>query len=34
VLAAPAPGRRVSIESVDVWRPVGIHFTRILPNGQ
>jgi cell wall-associated NlpC family hydrolase len=31
VLAAPAPGRRVSIESVDIWRPVGIHFTRILP---
>lgn len=34
VLAAPAPGRRVSIESVDIWRPVGIHFTRILPAGQ
>ena len=34
VLAAPAPGRRVSIESVDLWRPIGIHFTRILPAGQ
>ncbi|GAA4170281.1 C40 family peptidase [Gryllotalpicola koreensis] len=34
VLAAPAPGRRVSIESVDVWRPVGIHFTRLLPAGR
>jgi cell wall-associated NlpC family hydrolase len=34
VLAAPAPGRRVSIESVDIWRPVGIHFTRILPAGK
>jgi len=34
VLAAPAPGRRVSIESVDIWRPVGIHFTRLLPAGQ
>jgi cell wall-associated NlpC family hydrolase len=34
VLAAPAPGRRVSIESVDVWRPVGIHFTRLLPSGE
>ena len=34
VLAAPAPGRRVSIESVDIWRSVGIHFTRLLPAGQ
>jgi cell wall-associated NlpC family hydrolase len=34
VLAAPEPGRRVSIESVDIWRPVGIHFTRILPAGK
>lgn len=34
VLAAPAPGRRVSIEAVDIWRPVGIHFTRLLPAGQ
>lgn len=33
VLAAPEPGRRVSIESVDLWRPIGIHFTRILPTG-
>lgn len=31
VLAAPEPGRRVSIESVNLWKPVGIHFTRILP---
>jgi cell wall-associated NlpC family hydrolase len=34
VIAAPAPGRRVSIESVDVWRPVGIHFTRLLSGQQ
>ncbi|HEY0247333.1 MAG TPA: NlpC/P60 family protein [Gryllotalpicola sp.] len=34
VLAAPEPGRRVSIESVDLWRPIGIHFTRVLPAGQ
>ena len=34
VLAAPAPGRRVSIESVDLWKPVGIHFARILPAGE
>jgi len=34
VIAAPAPGRRVSIEAVDIWEPVGIHFTRILPAGQ
>jgi cell wall-associated NlpC family hydrolase len=34
VLAAPEPGRRVSIESVNLWKPIGIHFTRILPAGQ
>jgi cell wall-associated NlpC family hydrolase len=34
VIAAPEPGRRVSIESVDLWKPIGIHFTRILPAGQ
>ncbi|MFC4244127.1 NlpC/P60 family protein [Gryllotalpicola reticulitermitis] len=34
VLAAPEPGRRVSIESVDLWKPIGIHFTRILPAGK
>jgi hypothetical protein len=34
VIAAPEPGRRVSIEPVDLWKPIGIHFTRILPAGQ
>lgn len=34
VLAAPEPGRRVSIESVDLWKPIGIHFLRILPAGE
>ncbi|WP_022882380.1 C40 family peptidase [Gryllotalpicola ginsengisoli] len=34
VLHAPAPGRKVSIESVDIWKPVGIHFLRILPAGK
>lgn len=31
VLHAPATGRTVSIEAVSVWQPMGIHFTRILP---
>lgn len=32
IVAAPAPGRNVEIESLTEWSGVAYHFTRLLPN--
>jgi cell wall-associated NlpC family hydrolase len=32
IVAAPAPGRNVEIESLSEWSGIAYHFTRVLPN--